>query len=283
MIKGITVSKWQGEMDWYKARNTGARFGFIRAGSITDWGGILYPDDQFERNADLAPDYMPVGFFWYFRPDHDAIKQADYFCDLIRSKKRGKYGQLPPVLDLEESGGLSPFTATQAAKSFCLQVFHRLLVWPLLYSRAIWLNANTIADSFWQNLELWIARYTSKLEPWGNPGDSKDLCPRDFSTWRFWQVSADGNGLGGEYGAKSDSICIEVFNGDEAAFCLYTAGSPANLVRVKVPIAGLRSGQGGARIGNTWYGRAWPVLGKSEDGEWTRVEGWIRSGDVEPC
>jgi len=328
MIQGITVSKWQGEMDWYKARNTGARFGFIRAGSCTDAGGLLYADDQFERNASLGPAHLPVGFFWYFRPYHDPVKQADYFCNLIQGRK----WKLPPACDLECSspsitpsttaslrsvsaqgaqGGsasaqgdystvasttpsttlrsaqgaqglsLSAVEVTNATKAFCYRVYHRLSVWPLLYSRAAWLNAHTVADDFWSRLEFWVARYTSKPQPWGNLGDSPELTPRDFTTWRFWQKSADGNGLGREYGAESDSICIEYFNGDEAEFAEYIQGWPAQLVRVKKPAAALRSSPEGAVIGTTWRGRTWQATGCSSDGAWTRVEGWIKSLDVD--
>jgi hypothetical protein len=220
---------------------------------------------------------MPVGFFWYFRPNHDPIKQADYFCDLIRSRR----WSLPPACDLEDSGGMQPYQVTAATKEFIYQVYHRLSVWPLLYTRAAWFNANTIAIELWLLIDLWIARYTSKPAPWGNPGDKSDMTPRDFRTWRFWQVSADGNGLGGEYGADSDSICIELFNGDEQAFCQYLGLTPSLLAKVKKPAAALRSGPGGSVIGTTWRGRTWPVLGRSGDGAWTRVEGWIKSTDVQ--
>ena len=64
MIEGIDVSKWQLVMDWMKAKSAGAQFSFIRAGSISI-GGTLYTDYQFERNAEIAPDFMPVGFYWY--------------------------------------------------------------------------------------------------------------------------------------------------------------------------------------------------------------------------
>jgi len=99
MLLGIDASKWQGEMNWSRARSAGARFAFIRAGAIST-AGDCYTDYQFERNSQLAPEYLPVGFYWYFRPQFDPIKQASYFCSLIRSKP----WKLPPVLDLEDVG-----------------------------------------------------------------------------------------------------------------------------------------------------------------------------------
>ena len=223
MILGIDVSKWQKELDWLIASSAGARFAFIRAGSISI-GGEIYTDYQFERNARIAPDYMPVGFYWYFRPYHDPVKQANYFCDLIR----GKRWKLPPVIDLEEAGSLSPLGVTTSAGTFALTVNDRLGVFPLLYSRAYWLNKNTVPNDLMKLLDLWIARYTNKKKPWGNIlpwPDSPAIKPRDYDTWKFWQWSAGGNGRGKEFGAvqpgASVSIDLDYFNGDQEAFDKY--------------------------------------------------------------
>ena len=34
-VLGCDVSKWQGDMDWQKCAAAGAKYAFIRAGSIT--------------------------------------------------------------------------------------------------------------------------------------------------------------------------------------------------------------------------------------------------------
>ena len=271
MLLGIDVSKWQGEMDWHKARSAGARYAFIRAGAIST-GGECYTDYQFERNSRIAPDYFPIGFYWYFRPQHDPIKQADYFCSLIRDTR----ALLPPVLDLESHGGLTAFQITDAAKQFIYHVYSRLTVWPLLYSRALWLNKYTIADDVWAMVELWIARYKNIAGPWSD-GHCK---PRDFETWRLWQKSADNNGLGSKYGARSRSIDIDYFNGDQAEFDKYVGKADSGLVRVTSALAAsLRSSPEGAAIGASWRGAVWPVVEKQN--EFYKVEGWISADKVE--
>jgi GH25 family lysozyme M1 (1,4-beta-N-acetylmuramidase) len=275
MLLGIDVSKWQGEMDWHKARSAGARFAFVRAGSITLTGGNCYTDHQFERNARIAPDYMPIGFYWYFRPQHDPIKQANYFASLIRDKKY----VLPPVIDLETDGDLNAEGVTESAKNFVIQVYNRLNVWCLMYSRAIWLNENTVPIELWKILDLWIARYKKLTGPW-----SDGYCiPRDYPDWKFWQFSAGGNGRGPEFGAKSRSIDLDYFNGDQKDFDLYIgAASSPHLVRIFFPLAAsLRSGPEGPAIGATWRGAVWPVLGKSGDGKYFRVEAWLAADKVE--
>jgi lysozyme len=219
MLLGVDVSKWQKEMNWETADSAGANFAFIRAGAVSI-GGELYTDYQFIRNASLAPDYMPVGYYWFFRPQHDPVAQADYFCNLIEDEER----HLPPVLDLEKNGGLTPAQVTEAAKTFITQVYANLDLWPLLYTRGWWFNDNTVDDPVWDFVDLWISRYTSKKKPWGNLlpwPDHPKVKPRSFDEWKFWQWSADGNGRGEEFGAESNSIDLNWFNGDQAAFDEY--------------------------------------------------------------
>ena len=272
MLLGIDVSKWQLIMDWHKARSGGARFAFIRAGSIDSVSGTCYTDYQFDRNSEIAPDYFPVGFYWYFRPNFDPIKQANYFCNLIRKKRY----LLPPVIDLETDGEMSAIKVTEAATIFVIEVFKQLNVWCLLYSRALWLNGHTIKAEIWSRLELWIARYINLSGPWA---DGKCI-PRDFKDWRFWQKSADGNGRGKEFGAKSRSIDITYFNGDQAGLNTYIGEAGHLLVRVISSLAAsLRSGPEGSAIGATWRGAMWPVIEKV--GDYYRIEGWIKADKVE--
>ena len=274
MLLGLDVSYHQGEMDWYKARKAGAYYAFIRAGSCTSTSGDCYTDSQFERNSSLAPEYLPVGYYWYFRPNHAPIKQAEYFCSLIKDKRQ----MMPPVMDLESKGlEQTPYSITMAAVKFATRVYERLGVWPLLYSRALWLNANTIPDPVFKALGLWVARYHSTIiHPWGD-----DKCiPRDFIDWLFWQHSADGNGRGKEFGAQSNSIDLNFFNGDLAIFEHYIGEHPVLVEVTALWAVSLRGGPGGPATGATWRGTQWPVLGESEDGEYYKVEAWIKKKAV---
>jgi len=243
-LLGIDTSKWQGDMDWQKCDAAGAKFAFIRAGSIDNVTGECYTDYQFIRNASLAPEYMPVGFYWYVRPNHDPEKQADYFCDLIKDEQ----WKMSPVMDLETSGGLYPNQVTDSAAKFVLRINENLGLLPILYSRGAWLNTNTLTDDLMMLLDLWIARYTTKGKPWGNIlpyPDYPSIKPRDYADWKFWQFSADGNGRGAEFGAKSNSIDLDYFNGDQAAFDEYIGSSPPphtfpSSIGVKVDIEGVK-------------------------------------------
>lgn len=275
MIIGIDVSHHQKEMDFYKARKAGARFAFIRAGSCTMANGTCYTDSQFQRNKDLAHEYLPVGFYWYFRPNHAPIKQAEYFCSLIKDAP----AKLPPVMDLETKGiDQSPASITENAAKFATRVYDKVGKWPLLYSRSQWLNANTVPDPIWDQLGFWVARYNLNIaHPWG---DNKCI-PSYYTDWLFWQYSDGGNGYGAEFGAKSKSIDLNYFNGDLAEFAAYVNDIPL-LVQVSASWAvSLRGGPGGPTIGATWRGTQWPVLGMSKDGEYYKVEAWIKRTAVD--
>lgn len=208
MILGIDVSKWQKEMDWPKARQAGAKFAFIRAGSINMHTGICYRDFQLTRNAELAPEQMDdrIGFYFYFRPKYDPVKQADYLWLLIRDYTWGAL-----VVDCEAAGASyatirknTAIMASEVAKMIEIDT-------TTIYTRASYWNS-IMGHQPWAYLyHLWIARYKSSLtHPWGD-GYYK---PLGWDDWMFWQFSADGNGRGAEFGGNCASMDLNYFNGN---------------------------------------------------------------------
>jgi len=210
-VQGIDVSKWQGMMNWNKAFQAGARFAFIRAGSISNTEGICYTDDQFERNADLAPSVMPVGFYWYFRPNHDAYKQADYFYDLIKVEDY----KLPPVIDIEDPGGMSTYYIVKRLFQFVERITALAGVPPMIYTSPGFANPFLGSPDWLGDLPLWVAHWTLLQQP---------TLPVAWSSWLFWQYSGDENNLGLEYGAQSRAIDRNRFNGDADDFAAYIDG-----------------------------------------------------------
>jgi lysozyme len=218
-VLGIDVSKWQGEMNWETAANAGAKFAIIRAGSITNSTGQTYEDTQFIRNSALAPQFFPyVSYYFYFRPQWGPKKQADFFTQLTD----GSFRNLRLVADCEYDGGLSDYHCGESIQIFCERIRENVGQDPMMYTRSYWFNNETDERPLWPTLDLWIARYTTKAEPWGNPGDSPAIVPRDWDDWTFWQWSADSNGRGAEFGAESRSIDLDYFNGDEIALSAYS-------------------------------------------------------------
>lgn len=240
---GIDVSKWQALMDWGKAASAGARFAFIRAGSSDGATGANYTDFQFERNAAEAPKKLLVGYYWFFRPEHNAISQAEYFCNLIA----GKTAHLPAALDVEvNTKNLSVSIMGVRVKACLEEIERRTGRTPVVYTRASvwnpWLGKPAWAARF----PLWVAHYTERPQP---------FLPSSWPAWTFWQWSADKNGRGPEFGAQSRDIDINRFAGDETALIKFAGLTPP----VPAPTNGLSTRQRVARLEKEARARGWPV------------------------
>ena len=227
MLQGCDVSKWNGDMDWQKGADAGLEFAFIRAGSIST-GCQLYTDYQYYRNIELGPDFMPIGCYWYYRPQCSPEAQARYFANLINPED----WLIPPVADIENDGGLSPSDYADSVKAFLDELEDLVNIKPIIYtSRYKWSQVEP--RPYWPEYDLWVAHYTVNTEP---------LLPEGWDTWVFWQYTAQGDG--GHYGAESAHIDLNRFNGDEEKFREYL-GAPTppaypDDIGVKVDIEGIK-------------------------------------------
>jgi lysozyme len=209
MIKGVDVSWWQGLIDWQICREAGALFAFIRAGSCNSVTGENYEDFLFRENAEDAPKLMPVGYYWYFRPQHSPTSQADYFSNLVLAEDF----LMPPVADIENNGGLSPAAYADSIKAFLDRVESLTGYKPIIYtSSGKW--ADVEPRPYWDDYDLWVAHYTSNPEP---------LVPEawNLNGWIFWQYTASGDAE--EFGGPGppsgdDDIDLNWFNGTEDEF-----------------------------------------------------------------
>lgn len=219
-VLGSDVSRYNGHMDWQKNYNAGGKYAIIRAG-VWDYSTCAPGRDyEFDYNSEVAPHYMPVGYYWPIHTNVDVIRQADYFCTLVRDKPRPVKLWTDVEIDYAEQ---TPAVYTTELKKFLARIFANLNEVSGIYTRANFWNLNVQASADWAKLDLWIARYACVVNPWGNPGDSSLIKPRDWNTWRFWQFSADRppNGRGAEFGSQSNSIDLNYFNGDQVAFDEY--------------------------------------------------------------
>lgn len=228
MLLGADVSKWNGEMDWQRAADAGLKFAFVRAGSITT-SGQCYMDYQFIRNIEMGPDQMPVGCYWYYRPQFSPQDQAQYFANLINPEE----WLIPPVADIEYDGGLSPSAYANSIKAFLDEIEKQTDYKPIIYtSRSKW--AFVEPRPYWPDYDLWVAHWTSNTTP---------LLPEGWTDWRFWQYTSGGDGP--NFGAGSAHIDLNRFNGDQVAFDEYINKPPATPelppeIGVKVDIEGVK-------------------------------------------
>lgn len=275
----VDVSIWNGNMDWDVCAKK-VRGAYIRAGSISV-SGVLYTDDQFNRNSQTAPQLLPVGFYWYFRPNYDPVKQADYFCQLI-----GKIPwKLKPALDLETAGGQAANLVADRAKRFLDRVKALLAAECIVYTRGSFWNPYVGNPPWAADYDLWCARYAPFLTgPWAD-GLYRPLPWKD---WVLWQWSADGNFKGREYGASSHHIDLNYFNGDLGAFEAWAGGgdspptppapipAPSHKLQMWVVQDGLRvrtgPGTNFAQLGSLKEGEIVEVLDIGGTGAWVEIK-----------
>ena len=153
---GIDVSHWQGTVDWTKVDGDGVQFAFMKA---TD--GTSYTDPQFARNWSQARSHgIDRGAYHFAEPSSasgSAVTQARHFVSTVGSMKHA--GDLPPVLDLEVSGGLGRTALTSWVSTWLSTVEQLTGRNPMIY----------VSPSFWEyylgnstafhHYPLWVANY----------------------------------------------------------------------------------------------------------------------------
>lgn len=229
MIIGIDISHWQGTFNWAKAKEAGAKFAYIRAGSINRDTGICYKDYQWDRNIEMGPDFMPCGSYFFSRPKFNGNVQADYFSNLIL----GEDLILPPWADCEVAGA-SYATMQLNTKRFVQYIDPK----PDVYTRVSYWDSVIWVQKWAEMYKCAIARYSNTLtNPWSDGRWVSKQWP--LSDVRWWQWSADGNGRGAEFGGESRSIDLDYFMGTKAEFDELVGGSgpaiyPVDLTQAEV-------------------------------------------------
>lgn len=175
-LTGIDISYYQGNVDFAKVKASGRSFSFAR---ISD--GVNHIDNKFTRNwPAMKTAGLVRGAYQFFRPNYDPIAQADIVVRRLSLAGGLKPGDLPPVLDLEVTGGKSPAVVVSRAKQWIARIESKLHVTPIIYTG----NNMTpsIGDSFKQ-YALWLPHY----------GVDCPRVPDAWSTWTFWQNTDKGS------------------------------------------------------------------------------------------
>lgn len=170
---GIDVSYYQKAIQWKRVRKAGVLFAFIRVSDST-----AFPDPRFATNWDGARKVGILrGAYQYFRPGDNATAQADLLIAAIKADP----GELPPVIDVENTGGKSPKAIAKAIKIWVERVRSKLGVEPIIYTGPdFWRYYVESADFTTQ--PLWVAHYTTACP----------TVPEPWRAWTFWQYSDRG-------------------------------------------------------------------------------------------
>ena len=166
MVKGIDVSKWQGEIDWNKVKKSGIEFAIIRAGYGRE---ISQKDPYFDRNyAGAKAAGINVGAYWYSYAGsvEDAKKEAKVCLQVLA----GKQFEMPIYFDLEEKFQFDKGKqfCSDLVKTFCNELEAAGYFTGLYMSS--WFLKNYISEDVRARYTMWVAEYGSKLNYSGQYG-----------------------------------------------------------------------------------------------------------------
>ena len=195
-IHGIDVSKYQDVIDWLsvkdmKVGSVQMSFAFIKATE-----GLGNEDAYFQRNWKKTKDAgLARGAYHFFLATKSGKAQAENFINSVELMP----GDMPPVLDIEQTYGVSPEKLPARAKEWLQTIQDHYHVMPIIYTNVDFYK-QYLKDDF-DGYPLWIAHYLQKERP------------SIYRDWAFWQHSEAGrvNGI-------LTRVDFDVFNGDSAEF-----------------------------------------------------------------
>lgn len=178
---GIDVSKWNGDIDWDKAKNAGVEFAIVRAGYRGSVTGSLVQDIYFDANMKgTAAAGIPVGVYFFTQATNEveAVEEASAVLSWIREYEI----TYPVFIDTEGAGGsgradgLDADTRTLVCEAFC-RTIENAGYQAGVYASRNWYNHNLHTDKL-ENYYIWLAEYRS--------------VPLYQGYYRMWQYSSKG-------------------------------------------------------------------------------------------
>lgn len=185
--QGIDVSHDQGTVSWPAVVQAGYVFTFIKA---TD--GETYTDPNFAQNWTGAKAAgLLRGAYHFFRAEDSPQAQVNLFWQTV-----GDTGELPLVVDVEETMGVSNATLISNLTQFLDELQQASGRLPMIYTGPnFW---NSLGTTAFAGYPLWVAEY----------GVVQPTIPAGWTSWTFWQYSASGS-VPGIQGA----VDLDIFNG----------------------------------------------------------------------
>jgi lysozyme len=172
LIKGIDVSKWQGNINWEDVKKDGIEFAIIRASY-----GKESVDPCFQINiegAKKAGIHVGAYHYCYAKSIQEAEIEAKHFIDTIT----GHEFEYPLAVDIEDKSleNLNKDTLTDITNTF-LNVVKSAGYKTMVYANKYWFENKLAIDKLLEH-KIWIARYNDRLD-YNNRYD-------------IWQYSSNG-------------------------------------------------------------------------------------------
>ncbi len=204
-VRGVDVSYFQHAVNWHAVKASGVDFAYARAADGDD-----FSDPTFKENwKSIKAAGLLRGAYQYFEPSQSPDAQADLMVARINDAGGFKDGDLPPVLDIETTDGVSGGTIASRAVAWAERVEKKL------HTRAVFY----IAPGFFSGIGS--PQALTKFDLWeADWGVSCPGVPSAFHGFKFWQYSDVGSVPG-----ISGHVDLDRFDGTLADLKKYAGGS----------------------------------------------------------
>jgi GH25 family lysozyme M1 (1,4-beta-N-acetylmuramidase) len=203
---GIDISKYQYSSDGkqkpnFDTINATCSFVAVRAG--ISWG---YTDPWFAYSWQHLD--VPRLAYHVVYPGEDASRQMSHFLNIVQPEANDRL-----VLDLELDHGYSKARITQTVNDCLAYILDNTGRYPVIYSRASWVNQFLDVSALPTNLDWWLAHYLARRPaPLYTPEKTPPpLLPKGVTQWLIHQTGERGNG--GAVGVRSHYVDTNRFNG----------------------------------------------------------------------
>ena len=177
--KGIDVSRWQGNINFNKVKQSGIDFVIIKCGGSDDG---FYTDKKFYTNYANAIDAgLHVGTYYFAGANcnsyENGVIQANECFKIIQGMKF----DYPVIIDFEVGNRNNKIGNTNACAGFC-DFFENLHYYAMIYASDISGFKERLQLNGLTRYDKWVARYGSK--------------PKYVQKFGIWQYSSNGNVAG---------------------------------------------------------------------------------------
>ena len=196
-VYGIDVSRYQQNINWgevAKARGGKDKSHAISFAFIKATEGQSLVDKHFKNNwKESKKSNILRGAYHYYKPNVNSKLQANNFIRTVKLQK----GDLPPVLDIEETGKYGMDNLHRGLQNWLKIVEKHYGAKPIIYCFVDYYDKHFKGKKEYKDYQFWIAHHGK-------------LNLRVKEKWHFWQHSdkAKVKGING-------NVCFNVFNGSK--------------------------------------------------------------------
>lgn len=185
LVRGVDISRYQGDVDFDILYDQSIRFAFIKATE-----GIGHIDPLFIQNWEngKASD-IKIGAYHFYRFEYSGKEQGEHFINNVSLESE----DLPPVIDLEYYGEYidnpaSPNTVKEDLREMIEILYNAYGKKPIIYCNRYVYNHYIKGD--FTDVDIWF-RYIHKNQKFPELSDGRQ--------WTFWQYDDKGEleGYGG--------------------------------------------------------------------------------------